>query len=463
MNKKKEKLRIVLLLLLAVSVMISSCSNSRSKREAQKLLDRQQAALKEGQKFIDETFNQLQLLSDSFESEQEKLVGRKLQIEEEIRKLEADQKGYAETLKEEKVEELELEKSDFQKRLQEIEDSLTLVQNKSEDVEKRRGLIDIKEQQLTEQKSVAKEKLVTGIDDIDSRLDEIESQRLVKQNILSLNEQKINLSRNKIKLLEDEKNIYLREKNDIIKNDGDDAELDKYDLKIDEINGYIEDEQNKIKNAESSNSTLKEWISDADELEEKLRTMMTSEYDRNETIEEFTKEEITRLSKEREALDKDIEKFDSVKSQLAVRKATISERLASFEGETELIKSKELSEILAERSDIESQQAELAEMEKNIIDQRVSSDSIDTVSEITSGFELLRSIENDIRGKREKLDKLQSEITEDEARLSEQMAEIEARRSKNVRAFAGTLVLVSVGVILAGILYILGKRSIRKK
>ncbi|MDT8401758.1 MAG: hypothetical protein RQ743_08690 [Bacteroidales bacterium] len=463
MNFKMHRVISLLIPLLILIMVIGSCSSRQSEKEAQKLLDKQKSAIEKGDRLIDETFNEIQVLKDSLESEQERLEASRSAVEEDIKELESGQEEFAETLKDEKEAELARQKADLQARLSEIEDSIDLVLQKSKDIRQQQDTLEIKEQQLAEQKSESKEKLVTGIDNIDSRLDEIEEQRLVKLKEIELNEQKIKLAEKKIELLEDEKNIYLREKNEVLKKNGDEAELEKYDLKISEINGYLNEEQNKIKSAESNINTLTAWISDADALQEKLRDMMDSEYDRDKTIAEFSREEINRLEKERQALDQDLENLNILKSKLSEKKANLNNRIVALEEETELVKSKELSEILDEISGLEAQEAQLAEREKEMLEKREAPEKIEGISRLDTESGVLESIEETIELRRKQIDILRSEIAEDEAQLSKQAADIEARRARNVRNATKTVLIIGViGVILIGLFYTLGRRK-RKK
>ncbi len=446
-------------ILIIIMLIAGSCSSNQSEKEAQKLLEKQKSALEESEKLLDETFKEVQVFKDSLENEQLKLVNRRNQVERDLEELESNKEQYAETLKEDQQEELSQQKADLQNRLKTIEDSIALVQEKRDDILKEKDTIEIKEQQLSEQKTVSREKLVTGIDDIDNRLDKIDEQRLLKLNEIELNEQKINLARKKIELLEDEKNIYQREKNKLLKNNGDEAELEKYDLKISEINGYLKDEQNKIKSAESNINTLKEWIADADAMKEKLKDMMDSEYSRDETIAEFTREEISRLKNERQMLDTELKDLTGLKGRLSEKRASLNETLLSLEEKSELVKSKELSEILAERAGLEKQEAELAVREKEMVQQKAVPEEIAGITEVFSGSDILKSIEESVELKRKQIDILRYEIAEDEAQLAKQKSDIETRRAKNVRNITLTIVIfVIAGIVLVGALYTIGRR-----
>jgi peptidoglycan hydrolase CwlO-like protein len=275
---------------------------------------------------------------------------------------------------------------------------------------------------------------------------------MVKVNEIELNEQKIILAGKKIELLEDERNIYLREKNDLLKKNADETELEKFDLKISEIDASLKEEQNKIKSAESNINSLKSWISDADALQEKLRTMMDSEYERDKTIAEFTLEEVKRLEKERQALDEEFENLNLLKNELSEKRAGLNSRIESLEEETELVRSKELSEILAGISELESEEAQLAQKEKEMIAESETPGP-------AIARDVLDSMENSIEMKRKEIDKLRSEIAEDEAQLAQQMSDIEAVRSKNVRNLSRTvLIIVLIAVVVTGGLYMLGRR-----
>jgi len=140
---------------------------------------------------------------------------------------------------------------------------------------------------------------------------------------------------------------------------------------------------------------------------------MDSEYDRDKTIAGFTREEIDRLEKERLALDQDLENLNRLKSKLSEKKANLNSRIIALEEETELVKSKELYEIIDEISNLEARQAQLAEREKEMLDEREAPEKIEGITRLDAESGVLESIEESIELRRKQIDILRSEIAED--------------------------------------------------
>jgi predicted nucleic acid-binding Zn-ribbon protein len=350
------------------------------------------------------------------------------------------------------------EKSALENRLSTLNDSLDAVASKIQEMDQEKQSLNVKEEQLSDQLGSAREKLVTGIEAVDERLDEIERQRLVKQQELALNQQKIALAEKKIQLLNDEKNLYLREKNDLLRKGAEDTELDNYNLKISEIEGYIQDENNKIKNAESSSNTITAWLVDVDALDSRLRNMMEEEYSENETIESFTTEELERLQNEQKSVNAEMARLDSIRKLLDDQRSSVDEQLASVDEEISLMKGKDLAEILAERSALEEQEAELSEEEAALMKEG-SEGTASSVSGLSDN-ELLSELEQEIRERRSSIETLKSEIAEEQEALARKKAEIEERRSKAASALGITAIaLIIAGLLVIVAFYFIGRRN----
>lgn len=452
-------------LALILIIITIGCSSDKSKKEAQKLLNKQTEVLEKEQKSVEKVFDKLKKVRDSLEGEQTKLMSRKENIENEVEDLEGRQVKFAKSLKEEKKTELEKKKTELKTTLTNVNDSLENINNRLSSLEKKQDTINVQEKQLTKQKKEAKRKLITGIDEIDTKLDEIEDQRLVKLKEIEINAQKKKLAEKKIEILKDEKNVYLREKNSVLKGSGDDTELEKYNLKISEIEGEIKEEKNKIRSAESAISTLKSWLNDVNQLHNKLSRMMEEEYGKNDIIIEFTDKETQRLRNEKKNIESEASKLKKIQEQLSKKKADIDSILSNVDEGIELVKSKELSEILSEKSALEEQEAELSGKETGLHEESkttgISKSKIDTT---VKGAGLLKEIENEIKSKRENIETLKKQIATEQQALSKKQAMLEAKRSKKVSAATKTIVtLIILSVLVLGGLYLLGRRSAKKK
>jgi chromosome segregation ATPase len=433
--------------------LLPSCSNDQTSKEAQKLLDKQARVLEKEQESVDDILSKFEKTRDSLEKEQRQLMNNKQTVLSEMNKLDSAKEAYAENLKEEEVSALASNREALGNRLQKIEDSINNVTTLLVDLDRQKDTIGVKEQQLESQLGSAKEKLITGIEEVDQRLDDIEKQRLVKQKELNLNQEKIGLAEKKIVLLEDEKNLYLREKNDLLRKEADDAELESYDLKIAEVDGYIQEENNKIRTARSAIRTTNAWLEDVENLEKRLRKSMEEEYDRNQTIASFTNDESERLQREKAAIESQIAELDSVQSMLAEQRAAVDNELSGVEKDLDLMKDKDLSAILTELSELETVEAEMAKREASLIGN--SGEEGATLSD-----EMLGELESEIRARRQAIATMKAEIAAEKEQIASKRAEIQQKRAERAGAVAKTtLIIVLLGIAAVVIFYFTGLRK----
>ncbi|MDF1571082.1 MAG: hypothetical protein P1P82_05635 [Bacteroidales bacterium] len=448
------------ILLTAGLLIIAGCSTEQPKEEVQKLLDKQAQVLEKEQESMENLLQKFKNTRDSLLEAQNQLLQTKKEVESEMKEVDRIQTDVATTLKEAQVDSLADKKTVLENRLSTLNDSLDAVASKIEKMDQENKTLNVKEEQLSDQLGSAREKLVTGISQVDQRLDDIEKQRLVKQQELSLNEQKIVLAEKKIQLLNDERNLYLREKNELLRKGADNTELENYNLKISEIEGYIQEENNKIRNAESVITTITAWLADVNALETRLRTMIKEKYSENETIESFTNEEMERLEKEQESVRTELARLDSIRKVLDQQRENVDRELSSVDKEMSLVKGKGLSEILAERSALEEEEAQLSEEEAELMSEGTGSSS-SSVSGLPDN-ELLSDLEQQIRERRNSIETLKSEIAKEQQQLAQKKAEIEERRSKAAGAVGITVIaLIGIGLLIIAIFYFIGRK--RKK
>jgi predicted nucleic acid-binding Zn-ribbon protein len=458
MEIKKRMLNRVGTGLIAVLLIVTGCSTEQQKEEAQKLLDKQAQVLEKEQESMENLLQKFRQTRDSLLEEQNQLLQTKQEVESEMNQVDKVRTDLAKTLKAAQVDSLADKKSVLEERLSTLNDSLDNVAAKIRQMDQEKKTLNVKEEQLSDQLGSAREKLVTGITEVDQRLDDIEKQRLVKQQELSLNEQKIILAEKKIQLLNDERNLYLREKNELLRKGADNTELENYNLRISEIEGYIQEENNKIRNAESAITTITAWLADVNALETRLRDMMEQEYSENETIERFTNEEMERLKNEQESVGTEMSRLDSIRKILDQQRERVDRELATVDEEMSVVRDKDLSGILAERSALEEEEAQLSEEEAALMNESAGA-SGSSVSGLPDS-ELLGDLEQEIRERRSSIETLKSEIAREQQELAQKKAEIEERRSKAAGAVGITaIVLVIAGLLIIAVFYFIGRRN----
>jgi chromosome segregation ATPase len=451
----------------AVLLSLNSCKTDSVKEEEKQILEQQVQALEEEQQALEQIFSKIIMAQDSLQTQQQKLQLEKQKIEASIKDLDSAEDQFTEMKKEDMERQLKEQRENYQARLQQVEDSLGRIGSRINSLQNQLDTLDIAEKQLVTQRMVSQEKLVTGIDAIDARLDELEKENLLKQKEIDINIRKIELAESKIDLLEDEKTIYQREKNELLKENADETEIENYNRKIKEVEGYITEEQDKISVARASLRSLNDWIADFAELKEKLKENMEKEYSEQQTIAEFTRDEMNRLSSSKNNIDSELEKLTQLKNNLEQRKESINNQIDTLDREIGLVKNKDLAELLDKRSLIEKDEAALAREESSVLkdEQEIISQSRE-FSEIDTSEDsrLFRQLDYEIKNKRMEIERLKSSIAASNENLAEKKALIEQKRSKNAKAVttsAIVTVFVVVGILI--LLYLLGRRKLSNK
>lgn len=430
---------VAFILLMVLTFILSACSNNDSKSEVQKLLEKQTEVTNE-KKISPETFNN-NVLNDSLERGQIKLLEKKKIAEKDLHPFQVEKYKMNDAIEKQKHDNLKKHISEMENSLESINNDLNDVKNKDGELTKKKEKILVKEEQLTEQELIAKDILVTGISFIDSSLIELERQNIMKQKELDLIEQKIILSHKKIDLLEDEKSICYRKKNEIIKNNKDDDALTEYDQKLEEINLSLLEEASKLKKSEKEKEKQNSWLKDANNLSRELRIMLEKEYEKNKSIEKFIKSEMEKLYIEKETLHENVSEIESTKTQLEEKQADISDKLAIINDKKKISESTELSDELLKKKNIDSlKDKQKAILENNAkVDKKQENDNSD-----------IGNIKNEAK-------KLPKE-------LKNEQLENENFKPMKLNPFARTFIIIALlGTIFIMVLYSVGKRKREKK
>ncbi len=451
-----KKLKKFTSLIPIVMMFLVGCSGGNADTEVEKLLDRQAKVVEQEQKSMEKMHDEFRVTRDSLKAMQNDLMNSKSMVNSEMEKLKAAQADLASTLKQSQIDSFEQEKARLSETLQTINDSIATLAETINNLESQQGNLAVREEQLNEQLDTAKERLVTGIASIDDRLDKIEKQRVMKQRELELNKDKIELSDRKIALLKDEKNLYLREKNELVAKNASAEDIEQYDQKIDDINGNIQDEKDKIENAGIVINDITAWMRDVNSLQNRLANMMDEAYSKNETIEQFTMSELERLSQEKKQTQSEMARLDSIRLALVNQQSTIDDQLSGVDEEIQLLKGKEISEILAKRSALDSEEAQLSQEEADLMAGK-ESQSMGS-EEVEDDEAILAGLDKEIIDRRASLLMLKTEIAQQQQELAQKRAQIEQKRAKRASAAgisAGAVILIGLLIVIS--LYLIGR------
>ncbi len=444
----------------SLAVLLTACKTRQTDDEnIQRLLDRQ-SEIQEDQ---EETLEEMEGLKDSLTRQRQSLLQQRSSKDRQIQQLERDQEFLAEQLKEEEAKAVSSRKGELEERIEEYKDSIAGVKQELfalntqlDSVEKNLNFYQIQEQQ-TEQT------LKSGIEEIDQRMSSRENRKQQEIQNIGLLNKRILVADKKVEAFELEREMYQDELNELLRTGAPEEELEPYRETIARLDSTIEAEEDHIRNMELEIQQAEDYIRDTDALMEELQAQVKQEYDRKAIIEQF-------ISSEKERLKNELEQLQSQRQQLLDEQSDISsslnmteQQMARLDRDLELIRNREMSEILEMQAEIEQAEASLAEEEAEM---REGSAGVEGPV-LPSGTDTTRDELDDLLELSYELDSLNRSIQEEKAAiartrmdLAERRAEAAAERARLSRTVGITVAIVVVlGIALLALFYYLGRRS----
>ena len=151
-----QKVYIIPVIMIFVLV-ITGCSNPESKKEAQKLLEKQAKVLKDV-KQVEKAYNKIQSVSDSLKSEQLKLIEKKDEVKHDLNELDAEDKNLNIDIKDKKQNELKEQITDLEKQLEAVNRKIMQLEQKDSILSKTKDTIYVQRQ--TDNNTINEEKLL---------------------------------------------------------------------------------------------------------------------------------------------------------------------------------------------------------------------------------------------------------------------------------------------------------------
>ena len=456
----------------AVLILLSACKTNRTNEEENidKLLDRQ-AEMKQVQK---ESVDQLESIKDSLANEKELLIDEKRSLidqrdskNKQIQLMEQNQKILAEKLKEEEALVASSEKEGLEEKIVRYEDSISLLKKdlsqldtQLDSIEENMGLYEMQETR-------SEQSLESGIAEIDQRMTSRENRKEQEIKRVGLLQKRILLAIKKIETYELERQLYIDERDDMLRTNATEEELAPYHKRIAEMDSMISTEKENETAMKEDIQQAKSFISETNVLMDEMQAQIKEEYDKNEIIESFIASEKKRLQREQEQIR-------MTRNELLAEKATVSnnltrtmEQIAAIDRNVELIKSKEMSEILEKQAAIEQSEAVLAEEEIRLIEDATGLKpmAFEATSDST-GEELLSllTLGNELDSMNKLILTEKAEIAKTRKELSEKRAEAAEQRSRLGRTLGVTFIFVILGgAALLALFYYMGRRSKKSK
>ncbi|MEA3477448.1 MAG: hypothetical protein U9R60_04660 [Bacteroidota bacterium] len=450
------------ILVVGLIILLPACKTGKTDQEnIDKLLETQA----EMQQVQAESVEQLGQIKDSLDSEKRSLLDQREAKDREIQQMEKNQQVLADKLKEEQAliavsekEELEQKIEGYKDSINQLQDEFSLLDTQLDSVEESMELYALQETR-------SEISLESGIAEIDQRMTRRENRQQREINRIGLLERRIAVSEQKIEALEMERQLYIDERDELRRNNASDEDLATYDNRISDLDKTIRAEKDNKVSMEVDLQQAKYYIAETDSIMEDLKTQIQEEYDKKEIIESF-------IASEKERLQRELAQLQQSRKELLADQATVSnnlstteEQIAEIDRNVELIRSKQMSEILEKQAELERSEAQLAEEEISLLEEEADKESDTKVSEMSSDSASAELIALETLGK--ELDSLndlieeeKSEIAKTRKDLSEKRAELAAQRSRAGRTIGFvTIFIVIGGIVLVTLFYFLGRRS----
>ena len=250
---------------------------------------------------------------------------------------------------------------------------------------------------------------------------------------------------------------------DLLRINATDEQLAPFRNKIVDMDSIIGKQQVRVRDLDMELDQTMQWISETDTVMNELQSKIELQYNRNDIIEGFISAEKQRLGKELDRLEKERKGLLSEQKVVKADMDSTEVGISSLNRRLELIKNREMSDILDLQAALERSDAGLDREEIQMLKESAGTNrqGIEVKSESTSKeFRSLIALSN-------RMDSLKSSIREEKTgmvrarlELSEkkaQAADQRARFGRTMGIFA--LVLVLGGIALLTFFYYLGRRA----
>ena len=422
-------------------------------------MERQAQVLESQDKSLDEMHQQM----DSLENEKLALIGQRDLKDQQIKTLEKNQQLLVDRLNQEETSDVSTEKSELQKSVATYEDSISVLKDELAVLDHDLDSIETRIDLYRVQKTKANEIPVSGISEVDQKITKLEKQKQEKIKNADLLKRRIEIAQKKIEAFDLERKMYQDKMDDLLRINATDEQLAPFRNKIVDMDSIIGKQQARVRDLDMELDQTMQWISETDTVMNELQSKIELQYNRNDIIEGFISAEKQRLGKELDRLEKERKGLLSEQKVVKADMDSTEVGISSLNRRLELIKNREMSDILDLQAALERSDAGLDREEIQMLKESAGTNrqGIEVKSESTSKeFRSLIALSN-------RMDSLKSSIREEKTgmvrarlELSEkkaQAADQRARFGRTMGIFA--LVLVLGGIALLTFFYYLGRRA----
>lgn len=456
----KQAVKKLMVLGVALAALLSACSSGQNEQDnVDKLLDRQAKIQEEQEQSVD----QLENLKDSLVNEKKSLLDQRDTKDQQIQQMEENQDVLTEKLKEEEANEVFAQRAEMEAQIKVYKDSIAQMKSEVEILNVSLDSIENNLELYNVQEVRTDQSLESGIAEIDERMTNRENRKQQEIKRIELLRKRVQVAEKKKEAYELEKELYVGELNALLRNNATEKELAPFEQQIHEMDSIIAIETNHKNSLVEEIRQAEKFVNETENLMKELRAQIKEEYERKEIIETF-------IDSEKERLSQELEQIQNTRRALLEEQEDVSENLTKTEmqisrlnKDLELIKNKEMSDILQMQADIEKSEANLAQEEINLLEDSPALVSTKAPLDADSANEELYTIfsmGNQLDSLNELIQVEKTEIAKTRMELSEKRAEAAEKRAKFGRAVGVVaIVLILGGIALLALFYYLGRRS----
>ncbi len=457
------KLNYIIPLLLLLFILSGCKQGTSGEEEINKLIERQAELKKTQEKSLDE----MQQLRDSLELERTALMGERNLKDQRIKQLAENQQLLADRLKQEEQAEVSSEKEELQKNINLYEDSIDQLKTELSRLDTKLDSIETTIELYQIQEKQADKMLESGINEVDQQISSLEKQKRQELKKIDLLEKRHQIASKKIEAYMLERKMYVEERDGLLRIQATAEQLAPFRRRISEMDSIISRQEEQKQAILQELNEAKQWISEVDSMMSDMQVKIKDEYDRNQIIESF-------ITAQKQRLGKDLEKLKRIRMDLIGEQemiiqdmASTEEKINSLNKRLELIRNREMSDILEQQAVMERSEANLAEEEIQLLEEASVENRQRLAMTSDTSLKALQSLDTlgkELDSLSDLIRKEKSAIANARKALAEKRAEAAQQRAKFGRT-AGILVLVIIigGIGLLTFLYYLGKRARKEK
>lgn len=304
-----------MLVLIPMFLIILGCSGGDRENSVEKLLEKQKKV----------------------EAENQQLTKEKEQLEKRL-----DQTSeLSEKLSQEKVGDLQSQKSLLEKKRAVVIDSLESAELRAAALRRKKTTLAQQEQYASESIGEARDQLKSGVSEIDSKIAKLEQNRLAEEKKIPLNQQKVSIAEKKIDAYQQELELLQTQKIGLLRENAAESAIREMSDKIAAVEKNIKIEQANVAEAQGAISSSKESIQKIDDWVSQFNKSIQAEYDKKGVLDEFMTGEVKKLEQEKVQLVTEEKMLAATKEILEKKRVELEQQLAGINAQIALLSGQE--------------------------------------------------------------------------------------------------------------------------